>query len=285
MFQLFVPAGITSSLFSSLLAATNLQARCSEIVGLVRASADAHKKEALRALGVTLREYQDDQEFMQLVRDEALRFVFKTSRVLWLSPHDDVRVVEACSIAHMLVIGSGAVVDFYNGSIDLTTAPPALAQYIQGKLRMSSSGLSSLVTTIHPGFYLQDVPIPGGLHHETSQWMFADAFDETKKWHGAAKYVTPVSYLCRAIYEWAEQPYCFNGGTWYHCGSTRRYERWELRELATGKYQQQQQVNVDPVYEVYAKKMLLDFHSLPPLDAQAIEEACKKAAEFYRAQE
>lgn len=278
MYRLFVPAGITSSLFSSLLASRSIRTICSEIVGLVRVSADERKKEFLRSQNIVLKEYESDEEFLRLLTNERnIQGFSNVTRILWLSPHDDVRVIEMFRNNPMLVIGSGAIVDFYNGRIDLTTAPTSMVKYIQGKLRMSSS---PYVTTIHPGFYLQDVAIPfqGGLHHETSQWLFAPAFDICKKWQGAAKYVTPVSYLCKMICMWIENPKDTEG-KWYFCGSPRCYERWELRMLAESKEY------LDAGKETYIKYAQWAEDYFPALDRinmGVVAKACKATAELYR---
>lgn len=232
--KIFVVSGVTSSLFVSLL--PYFRYSVSQIVGLVRHTDDISKLEHivyLRSCGVEIITQSNS------ICDDITIF-FNTSsispakhwRFLWLSTHDDAQTLRYCAnMAPTLAIGSGIMIDYYNGKVDLTKAPKTVVEYIQGKLRMA---LTPNVTTLCPGFFLEDDPstrkTPGGLHRESTLAIFSNELLPTFDW-GKPKYVTPKSFLAECIMRWYINP-TPHLGKWYHCGSELAYHRWQLRQMS-----------------------------------------------------
>lgn len=223
-----VATGVTSSLFASLLPAFRYMDV--KLIGVIRETNDPAKlkhQQYLTRMGV------------DLVKDihHATWHINSPVRYLWLSTQElptDARELGQLSAQHpTLAIGSGAMLDFYKGHIDLTTAPMPVVSYVQSKVRMA---LTKGVTTLLPGFFIEDDPsvpmTPSGLHRETSAKIRAIELDESYNW-SKPKYVTPKTFIVKIIVKWCLNPTPYLD-KWYHCGSDRAYNRWELRHFVTG---------------------------------------------------
>jgi hypothetical protein len=224
-FRILVATGGTSSLFSSFLNSCRyLDVEFFTV--FVRGNVCPPSDKV-----VVHRSYNNEAEFKNLLND-CIRFGGYT-HAFWFSPHVDVKNLEIlASCIPTLVIGSGIVIDFYQGHV---TEPNP---YLMDKLKMSL--IQGKITTFHPGFFIdddneQDVTTPykgpkKGLHAETSKWLFAVDYVSNKNWV-ADKYVTPKTFICKMIELWlfsSEKHF----GMWYHCGSQKSISRAQLRGRA-----------------------------------------------------
>lgn len=272
MKTIVVVSGVTSSLFASLIPFFRFSAK--KIIGFVRPTEDkdkiAHRK-YLESAGVRLISTTSGDPVIY-----CSQFNRENARFLWLSTHDDAQqLAKFAAIAPTLAIGSGAMLDFYMGRTDLTKLPEQGLSYIQGKVRMA---LTEGVTTLLPGFYLEDdpsVPVtPSGLHRETTAKIVAPEFDVNYSWD-KPKYVTPKSFLAEMIVRWCANPEPYLNH-WYHCGTDRAYNRWEVRVLCGQDVPtevKEQHLIQAPVYLKEAQRTVSAFGV--KCDDENIAEACR----------
>lgn len=283
--SVFVASGVTSSLFATIFAHF-LGGSVKELVACVRVTDDKKKIEYRKSLmeqGVTLLEYKSElpetiQNFFQDVGSPQ-----KNWRILWFSTHDDAKTLAYCAhIAPTLAIGSGAMLDFYTGKIDLAKIDSGTLKYLQGKLRMA---LTSGVTVLLPGFFLEDndkVPkTPGGLHHNTTKILIQQAFEKDFKW-GKAKYVTPKTMIANIVKKWLIAPESYLD-KWYHVGSTKAWQRWELRDHmpefnddVSKQIKEDNPASTKRVYLEYANNTVDAFGDIGLCDDEYVFEACKR---------
>lgn len=300
--QLFVASGVASSLFSSLLPflryCTNNPFSGNKITGIVRPTTDEGKlrhRKFLRQQGVKLIEMHENENIQRTLANwvhiygggvEKQKEFKKNTRILWLSTHDDAKTLAYCaSLAPTIAIGSGAMLDFLSGKIDITNADDGVVNYVQGKLRMA---LTPDVTTLVPGFFLEDDirnPLcPTGLHLDTTEWLLEDVLEPDYNW-GKGKYVTPKTFICEIIRMWIINPDPYLG-KWFHCGSSRTYQRWEIREGADLDVEDELKVKYpatpEEIYFGYATRTLEAFGV--KLDSTTLKNAFKRAKQWHSTQ-
>lgn len=223
--------GITSNLFVSLLP-NIVTTTTSKIFGLVRDSTQETRMERLRKFEI---------DFCKSA-EECLEKLTKDTRVLWLSTHDDPIFLEKIleKTSYVLVISSGALFDFIRGKQN----EDSLNAYQKSKLNMFKVlGVSSII----PGFYLEDTTIPDwaskGLHGETTDILFKGkeappGFNWDKLYS-----VTPKSSIVEAIVKWLHDPKSIVPNEVVIVCSEQEYTRRELNTLEF--------VKREPIYAPY----------------------------------
>jgi hypothetical protein len=236
--KVFIASGITSSLFSSLIPFLRYSAK--EVYGVVRDTEDAEKRkhlDYLRYQGCNLVQISNGNSLSKTIENffkilNMTKSEIDNWRILWFSTHDDRETLDVCArIAPTLAIGSGAMIDFYLGSV------PKSNDYIDSKLRMA---LTPNVTTLCCGFFLEDdpniPPSPSGLHRDTTLILTkcTNGIIADPKWWSKGYYLTPKTFVCEAIVRWIADSHN-KIGKWYHVGSIRTYSRAEIAKLLLGK--------------------------------------------------
>lgn len=251
--RIYIVAGVTSSLFASLLPTIR---GVYDVYATVRNESDPDRVAALRAAGIKF-----------ISTKEALGMSF--ARILWLSTHDDVGLLVQFSSTPTVAINSGAIMDILMGKQDESTANA----YQRSKMALYRvPGVYSFIC----GFFIEDLPVPSwasrGLHGDTTAKLFARDADPRFDWNKAYS-VTPKSYIVKALALWLEHPTEFQRAV-IVC-SDRQYRRHELRAMA--KLPSQIDGQAPPLMEpVYAT-----FPHLPyglELTQESIEKACVEAA-------
>lgn len=293
--NLYVATGITSSLFAALLphlSGYNVVGSVRELTLPSDATEDQKQKydeqvahrEYLEDRGVALVNYDGTSEGLGKSIDSQMTGKDRNQwRILWFSSHDDqANLLKCANYADTIAIGSGAMVDFYLGKIDLTTTQPGVIAYIQSKLRMA---LTPGVTLFCPGFYVEDdatIPrTPGGLHHDTQDVLLKPECDVNFNW-GKAKYITLKSELVRGILQWIanSSPYL---NKWYLVGTERPWQRWELREAMYKDVPQETKdkfpTATDNVYAEWVERANNDGLQFAA-DDDTVKAGCKRALEW-----
>lgn len=253
--SIYIPAGVTSSLFASLLPSLSDYT----IYATVRPESNPTVVEALVKHGVLF-----------VPKDNNLH----PDRILWLSTHDDVpylsRYVE--DKVPILAINSGAIMDILTGRQDEATANA----YQKSKLALHrAEGIYNII----PGFFIQDLKDPEwaskGLHGDTTVKLFSTEQDPNFDW-GKAYSVTPKSYIVAVITNWLSEQIKAFPKTSMVC-SDRQYRRFELRqkvfknEVITGKGTDLP-ILTDPIYKDFPHP------PNPPLTEKYIDNACENAS-------
>lgn len=251
---IYIPAGVTSSLFASLLPSLFSY-----------------------TLYATIRTDTDPQKIIELTKHDVLftprENSLKPDRILWFSTHDDVPYLTSqFPNTPILAINSGAILDIVMGRQDERTAN----EYQKSKLALYRA---DNICNIIPGFFIQDVKDPEwaskGLHADTTTKLFLEQGNDKSEWWGKAYSVTPKSYIVRVILAWLASPESFPKAS-IVC-SDRQYRRFELREKAGLSYEGDRFLPIlnEPIYK--------DFPHPPgfTLSETNVEEACEKARRLF----
>lgn len=244
MLRIFIAGGVTSNLFSALL--PGFIGSKHLIYATVRQETSADRVKVLSEHGVHF-----------ITKEEGLTKTFDA--VLWMSTHDDIEYLTALAQkVPTLAISSAAIMDYYLGK----ETEEQLNGYKRSKLALARV---PHITTLIPGFYIEDVVTPSwasrGLHGDTTDKLFAVKADTTFDWNKAYS-VTPKSVMIQVINEWLMHPETFPRNEPIIVCSDRVYRRWELRERgATGLSCVEQFVLPpipDPIYSKFAHATTAD---------------------------
>lgn len=234
--KLYVPAGVTSNLFASLLPFLSDY----EIYGSVRPTSDQNRVQALKDAKVAIIPFEN-----------GLRYANQFDRILWLSTHDDTKALKVfADNAPTVAISSGAIMDYFLGNQTEET----LTSYQKSKLALAR--VPGLVTLI-PGFYIEDTRVPQwaskGLHGKTNKKLFSKSLYSGDDFNWAKIYsVTPKSFIVKALMEFLNHPETFPKNKPVIVSTDRQYRRYELRDL------------VGDDKEPYSRKVLKVIEENPP---------------------
>jgi hypothetical protein len=212
MLRIFIAGGVTSNLFSALL--PGFIGSKHLLYATVRKETSAERVKVLSEHGVHF-----------ITKEEGLTKTFDA--VLWMSTHDDIEyLTELAQKVPTLAISSAAIMDYYLGK----ETEEQLNGYKRSKLALARV---PHITTLIPGFYIEDVVTPNwasrGLHGDTTDKLFASQADATFDWNKGYS-VTPKSVMIQVINEWLMHPETFPRNEPIIVCSDRVYRRWELRE-------------------------------------------------------
>jgi hypothetical protein len=259
MKNILIASGGTSNLATSLV----LCGGPFMFYAISRASSNENAVRGMKALGV------------RFVPSES--HVPDVHRILWLSPHDDVKRLEyLAQIAPTLVMSSGAVMGFLCGK----ESEDALSPYQKAKLSVLRA---KNVTKFIPGFFIEDMILPhwasNGLHGETTKRIFDIRDNDNDGFNWGKQYsVTPKSFICSAIQKWTTGSEVGVGSVINDCEnffavcSDREYCRWELREFSSLPAPQKVKLESPPIYR--------DCAHIDRLHEEMIVLSCIKAQEL-----
>jgi hypothetical protein len=209
--NIFIAGGVTSNLFSALLPSFIKAEHV--ISATVREATNPERVKVLSGYGVKF-----------ISKEESLKKMFNA--VLWMSTHEDVEYLTLLSRnTPTLIISSTAIMDYHLGK----ESEEQLNAYKRSKLALSRV---PGVTTLIPGFYIEDVATPDwasrGLLGDTTDKLFAAQADATFDWNKADS-VTPKSFMISMINRWLDVPKRFFQNEPIIVCSDTVYRRWELR--------------------------------------------------------
>ena len=157
--------------------------------------------------------------------------------LLWLSPHSDVPLLRSFCETPVPVLSIGSM----SIAAHLMTGAPAeheLNEYQRGKLETFRI---QRLTSLFPGFYLENQPYATGLQAETTAELCRPAGDPflNPKWdtNKIPMSVTPMSSLAQVIAQWVRDPSgTINPNTFTVFCSDGEYSRDRLRLAALGEH-------------------------------------------------
>jgi len=212
--HILIAGGVTSNLFSALL--PSFVDKEYTLYAVVRKETNPDRVKVLSGYGVQF-----------ISKEESLTKMFNA--VLWMSTHEDIEYLTSLSRnTPTLVISSAAIMDYYLGK----ESEEQLNAYKRSKLALSRV---PGVTTLIPGFYIEDVATPEwasrGLHGDTTDKLFTVQTDAAFDWNKSYS-VTPKSFMIQIINRWLNVPRRFMRDEPVIACSNKVYRRWELRTFA-----------------------------------------------------
>lgn len=265
MSQIFIAGGVTSNLFSALL--PSLIDAKHTLFATVRTETNPDRIRALSEHGIQF-----------ITKEESLNKMFDA--VLWMSTHDDIEYLTLLSErSPTLAISSAAIMDYYFG----IESEEQLNAYKRSKLALSRV---PEITTLIPGFYIEDVATPQwasrGLHGDTTKKLFAKKADAAFDWNKSYS-VTPKSLMVLVINRWLNLPHTFAHNEPIIVCSDRVYRRWELRAYSRQPHfpgAQYLSPITDEIYSKFPHATYDDGTSIVVNDAN-VRHACAAAASSF----
>ena len=157
---------------------------------------------------------------------------------LWLSTHTDVAILsDLVSKIPTLFISSAGIMSYLKGQ----QTKESLNEYQRNKLAFLEV---PNLTTLIPGFFIEDVGLTKGLHYDTTKALFSEDFPAIDL--SKAYSVTPKSFICSAIATFILKNSPPKGT--YICCSEREYRRWELRRFSGLEAELVGEAKLEPAY-------------------------------------